>query len=291
MHRSPRAANLAMLTLAIGFGAATSAGTSAEERWSKITTDHFTILTPASEAVARTWTVELEEFRRGLQHLVPVAAGRVRPVTVVLFRQDRAMEPYLPREKGHPARLGGLFVRANDVNTIMLSLARDAAETRRVIFHEAAHWHFSALDGAMPLWLGEGLAELYATFQLLEGSRYSFGAAIPEHVRQLQHTRLLPLAQLLSIDRESLLYNEGTRATIFYAESWAFVHYLFHGENSPGRGSVARYLKLLEAGRGAEDAFREGFGGNYAALEEQVRRYVRSGRYHTHIYKRAAPGW
>lgn len=278
---SPRRIGLLVLALACA-----AAGTCADEAWIKVATPHFTILTPAGESVARKWAVELEQFRRGLQATVPVAPERLRPVTVVLFGSERAMEPFVPLERGKPARIGGMFVRANDINTIMLSVARPARETRHVIFHEAVHWHLSALEVAMPLWLVEGLAELYATFTLPDAKSYAFGTPMAPYVAQLQGGNFLPLPQLLAIERDSLLYNEGTRAGIFYAQSWAFVHFLFYGADSPGPESVRRFLALRQAGRAPDAAFAEAFGGNYEQLEARLRRYVREGSYHTHVYPR-----
>jgi len=259
----------------------------AEETWIKAVTDRFTILTTEGESVARKWAIELEQFRRGLQTAVPVPAERLRPVTVVLFRNARAMEPYVPLEGGKPAKIGGFFVRANDINTIMLSAARNAAETRRVIFHEAVHWHLSAREGYVPLWLGEGLAEVYATFELPNARSYAFGAAMEEHVELLREESLLPLPKLLGLGRDSLLYNEVTRSGIFYAQSWALVHYLLFGEQAPGRAAVQRYLELLPVVRSADDAFLAAFGADYATLEVRLRRYIAGGSYHKHVYSRA----
>jgi tetratricopeptide (TPR) repeat protein len=259
----------------------------AAEPWAKVATAHATILTPAGEGAARRWAVEFEQFRRGLQSIVPVPAERLRPVTVVLFRNDRAMAPYLPLENGRPARLGGYFVRTNDLNTIVLSLARDDAATRRVIFHEAVHWHLGAGERPLPLWLDEGLAEVYSTFTVRDERTYSFGDAIPEHVALLRREPLLPLATLLSVGRESLLYNEGTRAGIFYAQAWAFVHFLFYGKNSPGPAAVWRYLALVPALHSGDDAFVAAFGAGYAAIERRLRDYIAGGSYHRHTYTRA----
>src|SRR5688572_17313459 len=266
---------------------ALTATTAAEEVWVKAATEHFTILTPAGEHVARKWAIELEQFRRGLQAAVPVPVERLRPVTVVLFKENRAMEPFAPLENGRPVKIGGFFVRANDVNTIMLSVARNDTETRHVIFHEAVHWHLSAREGFMPLWLAEGLAEVYATFEVPNARTYAFGAAFERHVARLREESLLPLPKLVGIGRDSLLYNEGTRTSIFYAQSWAFVHFLLFGEKSPGKAAVQRYLELLPAVRSPDEAFLTAFGSSYAALEQQLRRYITSGRYHKHIYSRS----
>ncbi|MBL9202513.1 MAG: hypothetical protein JNL39_18525 [Opitutaceae bacterium] len=259
------------------------------ETWTKAATDHATILTPAGEASARKWAIEFEQFRRGLQAIVPVPVERLRPVTVVLFKNDRAMDPYLPLENGRPAKLGGFFVRANDLNTIMLSLARDDAATRRVIFHEAVHWHLGAREGALPLWLDEGLAEVYSTFEVPDARSYAFGAAIPEHVSLLRREALLPLATLLGVGRDSLLYNEGTRAGIFYAQAWAFVHFLHYGKDSPGPGAASRYLELVPRLHSADDAFVSAFGASHAVIDRRLRDYIGGGTYLRHTYRSAMP--
>jgi tetratricopeptide (TPR) repeat protein len=259
----------------------------AEEVWMKAVTEHFTILTPAGENVARKWAIELEQFRRGLQAAVPVPVERLRPVTVVLFKENRAMHPFAPLENGRPVTIGGFFVRANDINTIMLSVARNDRDTRHVIFHEAVHWHLSAREGFMPLWLSEGLAEVYATFEMSKGKTYTFGTEFNSHVARLREDSLLPLPKLVGIGRDSLLYNEGTRTSIFYAQSWALVHFLYFGQNSPGRAAVQRYLQLLPLVQSPDDAFLTAFGADYATLEQQLRRYIVNGAYHKHVYSRS----
>jgi tetratricopeptide (TPR) repeat protein len=259
----------------------------AEPAWVKVTADSFEILTPAGEKVARRWATEFEQFRRGLQEIFPVPTGRLRPVTVVLFPDDRAMAPFVPLEQGRPAKAGGFFVRANEASTIMVSLARNAPETRRIIFHEAGHWHLSAREAALPLWLDEGLAEVFATFALSGPDSFTFGAAIDAHVDLLRGEKLLPLPNLLGVGRDSLLYHEGTRTGIFYAESWALAHYLFFGRQSPGRAAVQRYLELLPVVRSPDDAFLTAFDVDYQGMEHALRRYIAGGAYHTHRYPRA----
>jgi tetratricopeptide (TPR) repeat protein len=283
LHAGCRLAGL----IAVLTGLAGNFARGEEEVWVKAANEHFTILTTAGSNVAKKWAIELEQFRRGLQAAVPVAVERLRPVTVVLFDHDRAMQSFAPLENGRPVKIGGFFVRANDVNTIMLSVRRKARETRHVIFHEAVHWHLSAREGFMPLWVGEGLAEVYATFEMPTARTYAFGAAFEDHVDQLQAESLLPLPKLVGIGRDSLLYNEGMRTSIFYAQSWAFVHFLFFGEKSPGPDAVQRYLELLPVVRSPDDAFLTAFGADYATLERQLRAYITGGRYHKHMYHRS----
>lgn len=246
----------------------------AEERWIKVTAGQFTILTAASERPARKWAAELERFHRGLQGAVPVPLERLRPVTVVLFKNDRAMEPYVPLENGRPAKMGGLFVRIDDLNVIMLSLTRDAQETRHVVLHEAVHWHLAARGERWPLWLDEGLAELYATFEFPDAERERLGAPLAGHLRQLRTGKFIPLTQLIATDRSSLLYNESARGNIFYAQSWALAHLLFFGDQASGAANLERYLARLKTGGPAGDSFASVFGSDLAALEQRLRGYA-----------------
>jgi tetratricopeptide (TPR) repeat protein len=258
----------------------------APEKWIKLSMPPFTILTAADEASARKWVVELQEFRRGLQDLIPVSEQDLRPVTVVLFKTDEAMDAYRPLENGNPKRVAGLFVRANDINTIMLSVGRYASETRHLIFHEAVHWHLSAVDASLPLWFSEGLAELYSTFELTDASHYAFGTPIVEHDRLLNRIKPLPLAQLVTVRSDSLLYNEGARASVFYAESWAFLHMLSYGQPVSPTNVIGSYMDLLKSGQAPQQAFTNVFGADYAELDKKLKKYLHARFVKKRLYPR-----
>src|SRR4051812_44150580 len=97
-------------------GAVFAAGrlSAAGGKWLKVSTPHFTVLTAASEAIARARAIELEQFRGALQAALPVPVERLRPVTVVLFKNRRTLEPFLPLENGRPAKIDGYFARTDD---------------------------------------------------------------------------------------------------------------------------------------------------------------------------------
>lgn len=260
----------------------------AAERWVKVSAGHFTVLTATDESVARQWAGELVEFSRALQAIVPVPKDRLQPVTVVLFKNDRAIEPYLPRENGRPSPIAGLFARTNDINTIMLSLARREREARHIIFHETVHWHLDALGQSLPLWLGEGLADLFANFEVLDGERSQFGGVLPGHVELLSAGRLLPIPQLMTTVDGTVLDHESRRGNAFYAGSWALVHFLLLAENAPGSAGLQRFIALPRATLPAEEAFRQAFGRGYAECETQLRRYLRERSFKTFVQPHAS---
>ena len=278
---SARATAQALLFLAVSWPGVARAE---EEKWLKVSTRHFTILTSAQATDAKQWAGRLEQFQWALQVVVPVPEEQLPPVIVMLFKNDRALEPYKPLEHGKPAHVAGYFVRTDEINAIALSLASDDAQTRHVIFHEAVHWHLSALERPQPLWLSEGLAETYATFEMPDAERFTFGQAISDHVGLLRAKGPLPLVELLSVGRDSLQYNERQRAGIFYAESWALVHYLVFGADAPGLPSITAYLNLLQTASDPEKAFQSAFGGDYAAVGARLKKYVGGGTYVKRTY-------
>ena len=70
-------------------------------------------------------------------------------------------------------------------------------------------------------------------------------------------------------------YNEESKQGMFYAESWAMVHYLVLGPESKRRGQFTQLLTSLAKGQAFEDAFGEAFQTDYGTLEEEVREYIR----------------
>ena len=60
------------------------------------------------------------------------------PVVVLIFRDARTYEPFMPRNNGRVVRVGGFFQSGQDVNYITLNV-QAGREGFRVVFHEYAH--------------------------------------------------------------------------------------------------------------------------------------------------------
>jgi tetratricopeptide (TPR) repeat protein len=117
------------------------------------------------------------------------------------------------------------------------------------------------------------MAEVYSSFQAT-GNEARIGLPIPEHVYWLRRHTLIPPAQLFAMDQGSPDYNEGDRRGVFYAESWALVHYLLVG-NPELRQKAPLYLQEMAKEQPAPDAFHTAFGRDDAELEKEIRAYVR----------------
>jgi tetratricopeptide (TPR) repeat protein len=255
----------------------------AAEEWTQVDAPHFTILTTAAPKVARQWAVELEKFRRTLQLVVAVPEERVRPATIVLFKTERAMRPFKPLENGRPKDVGGFFVPVADSHAFALALDEPTKTVRRILFHEAVHWHSAAGEFPLPTWLEEGVAEVYSTFETRDDGTVSFGRALQEHV-QLIGGREIDLPKLMRLSRDALKYNDGGQARPFYAASWGIAHYLLFGQDTPGRDSIARYLAAARM-QDATAAFRAAFGVNEEEFSRRLAAYMKRGSYTVYNYR------
>src|SRR5206468_5894603 len=129
--------------------------------------------------------------------------------------------------------------------------------------------------GIVPPWVDEGLAELYATFEERNGGTSALlGAPDLRHVALLRGSTLMSLRELMAVDHSSPVYNEGNRRSVFYAESWALMHYLVLG-NRTRTPQLGIYLEKLKGGAPPEQAFRDAFGDDIAALERELNEYIR----------------
>ena len=131
---------------------------------------------------------------------------------------------------------------------------------------------------SVPVWLNEGLAEYYSTYALeAAGTRAQIGRPIAHHVALLRE-RFMPLSQLIAVDTQSALYNEGERRSIFYAEAWALTHYLMI-EMPGGPAAINAYAAAVARGEPPEDAFRAAFGTTAPEFERELRRYVQQPKF------------
>ena len=106
----------------------------------------------------------------------------------------------------------------------------------------------------VPVWLNEGLAEHYSTYEVYRGGREAtIGAAIESHLAQLNASPLLALERLLTIEHSSPLYNEGNRRSLFYAQSWALTHMLLLGGQNR-TANLSAYLDQLLSGKTPAEA-------------------------------------
>ncbi len=218
-------------------------------KWTTLRTENFLFVGDASERDIRATAQRLEQFREVMLRALPAGAGVTSPVptVVIVFASDRSLAPYRPLFEGRPIEIAGLFVQRDDVNYVAVNAAayRQAFD---IVLHEFSHFLLGNWLGRAPVWVNEGLADVYSTFQERDGGKSAvLGAPHVERLQTLQAGSFIPLRDLIAVDHTSQMYNEGSRRGMLYAESWALVHYLAFG-NQARAPQLATFLKAVKNG-------------------------------------------
>jgi tetratricopeptide (TPR) repeat protein len=243
-----------------------------KEAWIELRTANFTLFTDAGERNTRRIAADLERLRDVLAQLAPgVALNAPVPTYIFVFKNASAFAPYQRIWAGKPLVSGGYFLSTELANYVAVN-GDVRGDERAIIYHEYLHYVLRNQYANLPLWLNEGLAEYYSTFEVA-GDEAKIGLPIAEHVAWLRRNPLIPLASLFAIGESSPEYNESSQRGAFYAESWALVHYLISG-SPQRRQQAAEYLRLAQAGAPPDQIFAQAFGADLAALERELRRYV-----------------
>lgn len=244
----------------------------AAEQWLRITSPHFEMLTTAGEKKGREGVLYFETVRQffidtGLASKAP--SPRVR---IVAFRGEKEFRPYAPNEVATAFYAGGAGTGAD-----YIVLSQIGLEYYPVAVHEYTHLVFRHSAENLPVWLNEGLAELFSTLRP-DGKKVAVGDNIPGRLMEARQNRLINLDALLAVGHDSSLYNERSHAGMFYAESWALVHMLFlHADYRP---HFMVFLKLVISGQPSAQAVQQAFGKSLAEVQKDLTRYIDNGPTH-----------
>jgi len=250
----------------------------AQRSWFVVSSEHFNVFSCGGVQDTCRLIGRLEQFQRAYALLAGKNATASPPIVVMAFPDHESMTPFLPLYQGQPGNIAGFFTRGSDENLIVLSLPNADSPDMDVIFHEYAHLLFRHNDGIWPLWLKEGMAEIYSTFNTA-GNHVEIARPIDRHLRTLASEQLMPLHELFGVSRDSPQYNEASRQGMFYAESWLLTDYLMAGDNRILRSRFSRYTELLSEGQTAEQAFTNALGVSLSAMEAELNRYAQAGNY------------
>jgi len=257
----------------------------AKDNWVSIRTKNFFLIGNGNEKDIRQVALKLEQFREAFTIIFPnIRFNSAVPTTVIVFKSKSSYAPFRPGPN-----LAGYFQPGQDVNYITLTteVGNSGPEAVKltgsqdpftVIFHEYTHLLVKNTFENAPLWFNEGLAEYYSTFKMADDQKFALGTPIGNHVYLLRDSKMLPLKTLFAVDHKSPHYNESKKQGIFYAQSWALLHYMLIGKAGKAE-QFTKFLDLTAANVPAEDAFQQAFGMPFEAMEKELRNYVQKDRY------------
>jgi tetratricopeptide (TPR) repeat protein len=100
------------------------------------------------------------------------------------------------------------------------------------------------------------------------------GRPPPFHRETLDTETLIPLSTLLSPLASAELFRNRARTAMFYAQSWAFVHYVLLGENGRHQRGLQAFLRLQNSGLPLDEQFEQAFGMSLREMENALKDYV-----------------
>jgi tetratricopeptide (TPR) repeat protein len=231
--------------------------------WIELRTPHFTVVSDATETDARRVALEFEQARGLLQHANFNARFDSRdPVVVLAVSGEDALRELLPQfwERRGP-RPAAAYWRGPYRHCVAVRTDTSDHELFRRVLHEYVHLLTHATVPDLPVWLDEGVSEFWSS-AIVHGDALEVGQPVPQDLRRLKRRPWIPLDELLAMER--LPEGDTERLPLFYAQSWAVVHYLMLGGPSV-------HLELAPAIDSAA----------LPQLESALAAYVSAGRFRT----------
>src|SRR5215469_4736400 len=266
-------------------------GSAAEPPWLEIHSSHYTVITDAGEKKGREIALRFEQMRAVFANLLTKdRLNESRPLTILAFKNDSSYYRLAPLHQGQPIEAPGFLLAGDDQDFVALNAFEE--DSWRAVAHDFAirllNFNYPPAQG----WFDEGLAEYFSSLRV--GNREVEIGADPELQptvkqdlignQQETHpakslTELLAAQVWLSLPdlftmKHDPARNEGTRHTLYYAQSWIVMHYLLHEKKLSETG--AYFGLVLNRHVPVEEAIQQAYGMRAAELEKAVKDYFRS---------------
>jgi Flp pilus assembly protein TadD len=243
------------------------------EQWLRIGSTHFELFTTAGEKKGREAVLYFEQVHSLFDKISGTGKRSKIPIRIIAFQSEKQYNPYRLSQSAD-----AFYARGAGRDYIVMKSV--APEDYPIALHEYFHLivEHSALH--LPLWLNEGLAEIYSTAKPA-GRKIQIGEILPGRFREMQLSKWLDLMTLLSVKRGSPLYTEKDPAGIFYAESWALSHMLYLSDGYWKK--FADFLALIRPDDTQVETFRRVYGKSLADVSADLEQYLRGNRFNAAV--------
>lgn len=247
---------------------------------------HFVVSSNAGEKEARRVADQFEQIRALFHTAFPnLRVDPAEPVLILAAKNESTMKMLLPEEwqvKGH-VHPGGLYQQGEDKHYVVLRLDSGGENPYHPLYHEYTHVLLHLNFATLPLWLDEGLAEFYGNSRL--GDRESkVGTIDQSHLYILGQSTLLPIETLLKVEQGSSYYNEANQGSVFYAESWALVHYLMLDPEAHEQHLLKSFFAAWDKSGSQIEAGQQAFG-DLTRFGQVIEAYSRQRMFRVALFK------
>jgi Flp pilus assembly protein TadD len=225
----------------------------------RLSSPHFALITDGATATANQLSLELEVFRQTVSRFLGLPREQRSQVSVYAWADRDLFEEFRPPSESKTKDLGGFHVTDGFSHALVVRLLPNLGRTREVLFHEHTHLLTSRLFRRVPVWMNEGLAEVFSTFQV--GNRqFVIGGPKAGRIQTLAADGLLPAADLIEVQQESSAYQHGNEVPRFYASAWNLAHALTITPTGFQGSAIRNYIIQSGIQTNRAEAFRRAFG-------------------------------
>jgi tetratricopeptide (TPR) repeat protein len=198
-------------------------------------------------------------LRNSRNHQAP--ESRVR---IIAFSSESEFKPY---------RMNGgnfaFYMQSRERDYIVMQDVEP--EHLQAAAHEYTHLIIRHIKLDVPLWLEEGLADLYSSLEP-KGQQALVGRPLPQYIYTLRSGAWVDLNTLISVDHDSPFYNRSDKMGIFYAESWEVTHMLALSPAYHDR--FPDFLASLNGGASSAEAFHKVYGKSVQEVSKDAQLYL-----------------
>ena len=251
------------------------------DNWLEVRSPNFTVISNAGEREVRRIAAQFEEIREVFHAAFPTLRTDLgKPILIFALKNEDSTKSLLPaywETKGHmhPA---GLYVSREERDLVVVRTDLQGENPYEIAYHEYTHALFRLNFRDLPIWMNEGYAEFFGNTEIGE-KEVQIGKIAPGHLEVLRTNKFIPIETLFQVDENSPYYNEQNRTSVFYAESWALVHYLMLDPDAAKRQLRANFLKAWTASGNQIEAAQQTFG-DLKKFSQVMEAYARQERFY-----------
>ncbi|MGH9452661.1 MAG: hypothetical protein ACRD2O_01670 [Terriglobia bacterium] len=245
------------------------------ETWQEIRSPHFFVIGQCKQKGAKRVAMQFEEIRAVFHSIFPtLLVDPPTAVYIILVKDKGAFNAISPKswsQRGEMER-SGYYLNGPIRNYVVVRLDVDSENPDTILYHEYTHLVLRLNMPHIPLWADEGLADFFGNTSIRQKD-VMIGEPDAEYIGTLRQRGIIPLQTLFAVDFNSPYYNQTMKGSMFYAESWALVHYLLIQDRMNRTDRMDAFLSRVAKGTEPVQAASQAFG-NLADLQDQVDRYI-----------------
>jgi hypothetical protein len=235
----------------------------AANEWIRISSPNFEMYSNAGARDAVKTIAYFEQVRDFFMRTRSLSSAGRLPVTIVGFRGAKDFKPYAVNESAAAYYTG-------DENRDYIIMSSVGEEVFPIATHEYTHLLIRHTGIKLPLWLHEGIAEVYSSLKPNAG-KIMIGDVLKGRGYLLSRREWIPLGKLFAVEKDSPEYNEKDHTGIFYSQSWLLAHMLMLGPTYSPR--FADFLEAVDRTESSERAFQSIYGKTVAAVDKDLEAY------------------